>query len=395
MCIHIVKSLFLQVHALECPICLESAAPPVSQCVHGHILCVVCRPKTTRCPICRVVLGQGRCLLADKLHRVLCDTFNVNNDETIDKTPVASNRCNLRVQLLGKDGKREETAGPAKPRQFLLTRLLLGGREKAASVDNLTRVSDMSERAAVNSAGGATNANRLHVQLLSLNDRTKSASTGELSRNSETRIHDSSSQIAAELSTMNTSQQSQTPIWGGSTDSMSSVQLACPFLQSCREVTTVDSLLEHIKTHAVPQIHFYSRSAKIPLPLPFGCDALYIFHHGSDIFFFQVCDIFRSTIYLFFLFIFNTSLHFKSLKLEDRIWLTSNSIDYHHFNHTYISIKFSSSFSVNYKRNVHYIFVKRTIMLIYVLFNSIMIQCNISLFNTFENIRTYFYKLYM
>nr|XP_012228313.1 PREDICTED: uncharacterized protein LOC105675614 [Linepithema humile]XP_012228314.1 PREDICTED: uncharacterized protein LOC105675614 [Linepithema humile] len=286
------------VHALECPICLESAAPPVSQCVHGHILCVACRPKTTRCPVCRVRLGQGRCLLADKLHRVLRDAFNVNNDGTVDRTPVAFDRCNLRDQLFGKDSKKQETAvaSPAKsncsalkPRQFLLARLLLGGKEKAASVDNLTRVSEMTEKATVISAGGTANANRLHVRL-SLNDRTKSASTGELSRNSETGIHDSSSQIA-ELSAMNTSQQSlslpRTPIWGGSTDSMSCVQLACPFLQSCREVATADSLLEHVKTHAVPQVHFYSGSAKIPLPLPFGCDALYIFHHGSDIFFFQ------------------------------------------------------------------------------------------------------------
>jgi len=223
----------------------------------------------------------------------------MNNDEKIDRTPVAFDRCNLRDQLFGKDSKKQKTAVTSpmknncvalKPKQFLLARLLLGDREKAASADNLTRVSEMSEKAAIISVNGATNTNHLHVQL-SLNDRTKSASTGELSRNNETRIHDPSSQIA-ELSTINTSQQSlslpQTPIWGGSMDSMSCVQLACPFLRSCKEVATADSLLEHIKTHAVPQIHFYSRNAKIPLPLPFGCDALYVFYHGSDIFFFQV-----------------------------------------------------------------------------------------------------------
>lgn len=42
------------VKALECPVCLESSTPPVSQCVHGHLLCVGCRPKTERCPVCRV-----------------------------------------------------------------------------------------------------------------------------------------------------------------------------------------------------------------------------------------------------------------------------------------------------------------------------------------------------
>ncbi|XP_072749091.1 uncharacterized protein [Anoplolepis gracilipes] len=282
------------VRALECPICLESAAPPVSQCVHGHILCVICRPKTSRCPVCRVRLGQGRCLLADKLHTVLRGAFNVNNDETLNKTSITSEHCNLRDQLFGKNSKKEEiptlsrlknNCTMLKPRQFLLTRLLIG-REKAVSADNLTRVSEISEGASA-VPNETTDANNLR---LSLNDRTKSASTGELSRDSEARINDPSSRIA-DLSTMNTSRQSlslpQTPIWGGSTDSMSCIQLACPLLQSCRELVTADSLLEHIRTHGLPQIHFYSGSARIPLPLPFGHDAFYIFHHGNNIFFFQ------------------------------------------------------------------------------------------------------------
>lgn len=283
---------------MECPICLESAAPPVSQCVHGHILCVACRPKTTRCPVCRVRLGQGRCLLADKLHRALRDAFKMDNDETMGKTPVTTSRCNLRDLLFGKSSKRQETpvvnrsknnCATLKPRQFLLTRLLLGGREKAASVDNLIRVSEMSEEVAA-IPDGVTDVNNLCVRL-SLNDRTKSASTGELSRDSKARIDDPSSQIV-DSSATNASQQSlslpQTPIWGGSTDSMSCIQLTCPLLQSCREVVMPDSLLEHIRTHAVPQVHFYSGNARIPLPLPFGRDALYMFHHGSNTFFFQV-----------------------------------------------------------------------------------------------------------
>lgn len=273
---------------------MESAAPPVSQCVHGHILCVICRPKTSRCPVCRVRLGQGRCLLADKLHTVLRTAFNVNNDETLNKIPVTSEHCNLRDQLFGKNNKKRETpvinssknCTMLKPRQFLLARLLLGNRERAVSADNLTRVSEISEEAAA-IPNETIDANNLR---LSLNDRTKSASTGELSRGSEARINDSPSRIAELPAT--TSRQSlslpQTPIWGGSTDSMSCVQLICPLLQSCKELVTADSLLEHIKTHSLPQIHFYSESVRIPLPLPFGHDAFYIFHHGSNIFFFQV-----------------------------------------------------------------------------------------------------------
>lgn len=286
---------------MECPICLESAAPPVSQCVHGHILCVICRSKTTRCPVCRVRLGQGRCLLADKLHRMLRDTFNVNNGEILDRTLVASGRHNLRDQLFGKNNKKQEVpitnrsktdySSSVKPRQFLLARLLLSGREKAVSADNLTKVPEMSEKTVIIS-NKITDTNSLSVRL-SLNDRTKSASTGELSRDSTTRADDASSQNV-ELSATNTSQQSlslpQTPVWSGSLESMSCIYLVCPLLHSCKDVVTSDSLMEHLRSHAVPQIHFYSGSANIPLPLPFGCDALYILHHGSNIFFFQVRD---------------------------------------------------------------------------------------------------------
>lgn len=306
------KFLFFQVRALECPICFESAVPPISQCVHGHILCVVCRPKTTRCPVCRVRLGQGRCLLADKLYRVLRDSFNTSDDETTAGGTVASSdRCNLREQLFGKSDKKQERHHPSavtrsnrsalKPRQFLLARLLLGGREKAASADNLTRMSEVSAEegtAAIISNGAmtATDGSRLR---LSPNDRTKSASTGELSKENGARVDDSSSRIVrlsqVEPSMRNTvSQQSmslpQTPIWGGSLESVSScVQLACPLLQSCGEVATCsDTLLEHIRGHAVPQIHFYCGSARIPLPFPFGRDALYVFHHRDEMFFLQV-----------------------------------------------------------------------------------------------------------
>ena len=40
---------------LECPICFELSRPPVYQCPEGHIICGNCRPRVTRCPVCRFV----------------------------------------------------------------------------------------------------------------------------------------------------------------------------------------------------------------------------------------------------------------------------------------------------------------------------------------------------
>lgn len=40
---------------LECPICFELSRPPIYQCPEGHIICSECRPRVTRCPVCRFV----------------------------------------------------------------------------------------------------------------------------------------------------------------------------------------------------------------------------------------------------------------------------------------------------------------------------------------------------
>ena len=40
---------------LQCPICFETARSPVYQCPEGHIICHTCRPRVTRCPVCRFV----------------------------------------------------------------------------------------------------------------------------------------------------------------------------------------------------------------------------------------------------------------------------------------------------------------------------------------------------
>jgi len=38
---------------LECPICFEMSRPPIYQCPEGHIICNECRPRVSRCPVCR------------------------------------------------------------------------------------------------------------------------------------------------------------------------------------------------------------------------------------------------------------------------------------------------------------------------------------------------------
>ncbi|XP_053975502.1 uncharacterized protein LOC128874624 [Hylaeus volcanicus] len=287
------------VRTLECPVCLESSTPPVSQCVHGHIICVGCRPRTPRCPVCRVRLGQGRCLLADKLHKIFREVFDIKENSS------KSTECqtwNLRDRLFGKSKKKHvpsvtpKSNGPIlRARQLLLNKLFFGGVEKAASADNLTVISNGTSSVNETSLNG-TNINNLSFdERLSLHDRAKSASTGELSKERMKNVIDDRLQIGTSKimsSTTSLSSIPPTPVWGGSMDSVSCIQITCPLSKQsdCKDIITSDTLMEHLSGfHEVPQVHFYSVHVQIPLPLPFGSEAAYILHSSGDLFFFQ-CD---------------------------------------------------------------------------------------------------------
>nr|XP_003699686.1 PREDICTED: uncharacterized protein LOC100875813 [Megachile rotundata] len=279
------------VRVLECPICLESSLPPVSQCVHGHILCMECRPRTPRCPICRVRLGQGRCLLADKLHKIFRDVFNIKDDLPDN----AEHRTqSFRDRLFGKCKKktveqteRDNNSVSSKTRRLLLSKLFRVGIEKATSADNLTITSTQTLN--MNKAQ-SSNFN----DCLNLYDRIKSASTGELSKETMKNIHEHLQTDSMTGTTSSTtslmSNVPATPVWGGSMNSISFMQISCPLAKQsgCRDIITSDTVLEHLSVnHEVPQVHFYSIHIKLPFPLPLGSEAVYVLHCGEDIFFFQ------------------------------------------------------------------------------------------------------------
>lgn len=231
-------------------------------------------------------------MLADKLHKIFRDTFNIkqnlyNNEECHTR--------NLRDRLFGESKKKElmqikekDNCTYPKTRQ-LLTKLFRGGLEKAASADNLTVNSK--EKSNVNIAPTSLNLD----ECLNLYDRTKSASTGELSKETMKDVVNNYLQINTNTSMSSTnslmSNVSTTSVWGGSMDSVSCTQIMCPLSRQsgCKYIITTEAVLEHLNgTHEVPQIHFHSVCAKLPIPLPFGSEAAYILHCGEDLFFFQV-----------------------------------------------------------------------------------------------------------
>lgn len=229
-------------------------------------------------------------MLADKLNKIFRDIFDIK-DNLYNKAECHTK--NLRDRLFGKNKKKELTQVVGKTNginsktcQLLLTKLFRGGLEKATSADNLT-VSNEKSKAYIN----------LNIdERLNLYDRTKSASTGELSKETIKNIDNNHLQINApniSVSSNNSlmSNISTTLIWGDSIDSISCTQIICPLLKQsgCKNIITSDALLEHLsEIHEIPQVHFYSICAKLPIPLPFGSEAVYILHYGEDLFFFQV-----------------------------------------------------------------------------------------------------------
>lgn len=229
-------------------------------------------------------------MLADKLNKIFRDIFDIK-DNLYNKAECHTK--NLRDRLFGKNKKKELTQVVGKTNginsktcQLLLTKLFRGGLEKATSADNLT-VSNEKSKAYIN----------LNIdERLNLYDRTKSASTGELSKetiknidNNHLQINTPNISVSSNNSLM--SNISTTLIWGDSIDSISCTQIICPLLKQsgCKNIITSDAVLEHLsEIHEIPQVHFYSICAKLPIPLPFGSEAVYILHYGEDLFFFQV-----------------------------------------------------------------------------------------------------------
>ncbi|XP_066248852.1 uncharacterized protein [Euwallacea similis] len=67
---------------LECPVCLDTIAPPTYQCDNGHLICVKCRTKSERCPVCRLKLASGRSLMADQVYNAVIESFNLKEESS-------------------------------------------------------------------------------------------------------------------------------------------------------------------------------------------------------------------------------------------------------------------------------------------------------------------------
>eukprot|EP01083_Nonionella_stella_P293154 996938_1 len=74
----------------ECPVCFEEFTNAIYQCVEGHLLCHLCRPKFTLCPTCRVSLETN---IRNRILEQILSTKT--NSKPRKKDVVVSFKCNL------------------------------------------------------------------------------------------------------------------------------------------------------------------------------------------------------------------------------------------------------------------------------------------------------------
>ncbi|XP_016990083.2 LOW QUALITY PROTEIN: uncharacterized protein LOC108052242 [Drosophila rhopaloa] len=125
---------------VECPVCGVTISPPAMQCQNGHLLCVDCRIRSERCPVCRDFYTPQRSLLAEQIFLTIANAFEMcrSEDKLRQKLfagitrPVAGKQ-DRRSRITGEDTWRKRR--PVLPTNKFLTKLLEGC---AYSMDNLT-----------------------------------------------------------------------------------------------------------------------------------------------------------------------------------------------------------------------------------------------------------------
>ena len=225
------------------------------------------------------------------------ESFGIDNS--------SDNEHSLRKRLFGSQKssskqQRNSQKHRSPPRgKNLISRIFpsIGLDERAASTESLPATSYSEENSASCGRRRWLLPRRSVEERLHLNDRTKSASTGELSGGADRTDADDGGSLQRFLNANETHGSNgllsvpQTPLWGGSTESMASSRLNCPLLKKtgCSELLTPGTILEHLSgSHPGPMIHFHRGKATLPVPYPFSSEGIYVLHQGGDIFFLQV-----------------------------------------------------------------------------------------------------------
>ncbi|CAH0562525.1 unnamed protein product [Brassicogethes aeneus] len=237
---------------LECPVCLDTIPPPTYQCDNGHLICIRCRAKSERCPVCRQRYGRGRSLLADQVYNSIVDAFGLKED-----TDEAKSAKIQQIFRLRKKNVPDIKVTPSHANKFLAK--IVG---KASSVDNLSSTSKLS----------SPNEGDLKAKSLSTTEIfqldtppvSRSGSIGRISRNDKNRIR-------------SMEEDNRPASYHGSYDSLNDIITTtkfseeetlyhCPFDLKCTSLLNGKNIFHHFQvTHNGPLVQFFKPHVKVNL----------------------------------------------------------------------------------------------------------------------------------
>ncbi|KAH1023216.1 hypothetical protein HUJ04_012462 [Dendroctonus ponderosae] len=279
---------------LECPICLDTISPPTYQCDNGHLICIRCRAKSERCPVCRLRLSRGRSLVSDQVYNAVIDAFDLKED--------ANDIRSQKIQQIFKPKVKNTNIPNIKVTECYANKFLAKLAGKSSSVGNLSSNSTL-----------LVPSQNDHLKMKSLssseifNESTPTVSrVGSITRlgrrkyndttmdDSLTNISDfgdraSSCHGSFEFLNSNLENQQRNSICASSNDELS---YYCPFDSKCTTLIKGVNFREHFQTnHTGPLIQYFGSSFEILLK-NIENEMCFVVNNDSNIFFIKIVTVF-------------------------------------------------------------------------------------------------------
>lgn len=287
--------------ALECPICLDTIPPPAHQCVNGHLICLKCRVKTEKCPVCRIKLSRGRSLLADQVYNSLIDAFDLRGQEESKRRKI------LKEKLFGhKTGVSKSNKPDIKinfinsPTCKFLNKLIRNG--KCSSAENLTTTNSADKNSNLLCA-----LDEMHLGL-----KAKSLSSNEIFRMDGQSLSRTTSVLSSRpgsglLDVQHVTYSKRPASYHGSAEELYKKQESdiksdeslqqkenicdCPCDSNCEKYVTESTFLKHVQEfHEGPMLHHFKPRVECTLPLGYKNSTILAITSFNTLFIIKILD---------------------------------------------------------------------------------------------------------
>ncbi|XP_034488701.1 uncharacterized protein LOC117792605 [Drosophila innubila] len=121
---------------IECPVCNATITPPVMQCQNGHLLCLECRIRSEKCPMCRGFFTPIRSGVAEEIYSIIAGAFESCRRKGKLRHKIFGERALTKANSNEYCNCQEPLKQPKSllPKNRILTKLL---QARAGSLENL------------------------------------------------------------------------------------------------------------------------------------------------------------------------------------------------------------------------------------------------------------------